>query len=98
MLSANQSRDQVFQYPPGKVVANFDGTVDMVAYADNTADAANAAALARVKEHRSAVRRSHQKANEVLRGVLADPTIANPSDEAAARLESVLPASQACTK
>jgi len=91
MLSANQSRDQVFHYPPGKVVTNFEGTIDMVAYADNTADAANAAALARVKEHRNAVLRSHQKANDVLRGVLADPTIANPSDEAAARLERVLP-------
>jgi len=89
-LPAKQSRDEVFHYRPGKVVTNFEGTVDVVAYADNTAEATNAAALARIKEHRNAVLRSHQKANEVLKGVLVDSTIANPSDEAAARLEKAL--------
>jgi hypothetical protein len=97
-LPARQSRDQVFNYPAGKIVTNFEGTIDMVAYADDTAEATNSAALARVKEHRNAELRSHQKANEVLKGVLADSTIKKPSEEAASRLETFLTVLKAQTQ
>jgi hypothetical protein len=91
-LAAYQSRDQVFNYAKGKVVTDFQATIDVVAYADGTAEATNAPALERLREHRSADVRSHQKANQILKEVLADSTIQNPTDEAVARLQRFLSA------
>lgn len=89
-LAAYQSRDQVFNYDKGKVVTDFQATIDVVAYADGTAEATNVPALERLREHRNADVRSHEKANEVLKAVLADSTVKNPANEAAARLQKFL--------
>lgn len=90
ILPAKGTRDKVFGYPDGKIVTDFQATIDVVAYRDNTAESTNTAALARLREHRNAELHSHQKTNEIIKGVLADGTIANPSQEAAARLEKFL--------
>jgi len=90
VLVARRSRDQVFSYPEGKVVTDFSATVDVVAYADNTAESVNAPALARIREHRNAELHSHQKASEIIKTVLLDSSITSPSQEAATRLEKFL--------
>jgi hypothetical protein len=89
-LSAHQSREQVFTYADGKVVTDFQGRIDVVAYADGSAEATSTAALDRLKEHRNAELGSYQKANQILKEVLADSTIQTPSEEATARLEKFL--------
>jgi hypothetical protein len=89
-LAAGQSQDQVLHYPPGKVVTDFESSIDAVAYADNTAEATNTGALARIKEHRNAELHSRQKANEILKSVLADATIRNPGEQASTQLEHFL--------
>ena len=89
-LSAHQSRDRIFSYADGKVVADFHATIDVVAYADGSAEATNTAALARLREHRNAELHSYQKANQILKEVLADSAIQTPSEEATARLEKFL--------
>ncbi len=89
-LAAYQTRDEVFHYNNGKVLTAFQGTIDVVAYLDGSAEATNTAALERMREHRNADLRSHQKANQILKEVLADPTIQAPTEEAIKRLENLL--------
>ena len=88
-LEAHQTRERVFG-PYAKVVTDFQGTIDVVAYADGRAEATNAPALDRLREHRNAELRSYQKANQILKEVLADSTIQTPGSEAAKRLEKFL--------
>lgn len=87
-LAAGQTRDEVFD--GGAVVNDFQATIDVVAYADGTAEATNAPALERLREHRNAEIRSYQKATQIINEVLADSTIQNPAEEAAARLRNFL--------
>ena len=89
-LAAHQTRDQVFNYSNGKVLTDFQGTIDVVAYLDGSAEATNTAALERMREHRNADLRSYQKANQIIKDVLADPTIQTPTDEAIKRLQNLL--------
>jgi len=89
-LAAHQSRDKVFNYVPGKVVTSFQGTIDVVAYADGSAEATNLAALDRLREHRNAELRSYQKATQIIKDVLADSSIQSPAKEASDRLEKFL--------
>jgi hypothetical protein len=89
-LAAGQTRDEVFNC--GAVVTDFHATIDVVAYADGTAEATNAPALERLREHRNAEIRSYQKAKQIINEVLADSTIQNPAEEAAARLRNFLTA------
>jgi hypothetical protein len=72
------------------VVNDFQATIDVVAYADGTAEATNAPALERLREHRNEEIRSYQKATQIINEVLADSTIQNPAEEAAARLREFL--------
>lgn len=88
-LAAYQTRDELFG-PSDKVVTDFQGTIDAVAYADGTAEATNASALDRLREHRNAELRSYQKAKQIINEVLADSTIQKPAEEAAARLRKFL--------
>jgi hypothetical protein len=87
-LAAGQTRDEVFD--GGAVVNDFQATIDVVAYADGTAEATNAPALERLREHRNAEIRSYQKATQIINEVLADSTIQNAAEEAAARLRKFL--------
>jgi hypothetical protein len=96
-LAAHQSRDQVFNYSSGEVVTEFQAAIDVVAYADGTARSTNAPALARLEEHRNAELHTQQKANQILKEVLADSTIHNPADAATARLEKFVAAWNAQT-
>src|SRR5712692_8908598 len=89
-LPAHQSFDRVFRYADGKVVTDFHATIDVVAYADGSAEATNIAALARLREHRKAELLSYEKASQILKEVLADSAIQTPTEEAAARLEKFL--------
>jgi len=89
-LAAYQTRDEVFHYNNGKVLTDLQGTIDVVAYLDGSAEATNTAALERMREHRNADLRSYQKANQILKEVLADPTIQAPTEEAIKRLENLV--------
>lgn len=88
-LEAHQTRERVFG-PYTKVVTNFQATIDVVAYSDGGAETTNAPALDRLREHRNAELRSYQKANQIIKEVLADPTIQTPGSEASRRLEKFL--------
>jgi hypothetical protein len=88
-LAAYQTRDELFG-PCDEAVTDFQATIDVVAYADGTAEATNAPALDRLREHRNAELRSYQKAKQIINEVLADSTIQNPAEEAAARLRKFL--------
>lgn len=65
-LAAYQTHDQVFPYQ--KLLTDFQATIDVVAYADGTAEATSAPALERLREHRNAEIRSHQKAKQIING------------------------------
>lgn len=87
-LQAHQTRERLFG-PYSKVVTNFQATIDVVAYADGSAETTNVPALARLREHRNGELRSYQKANQILKEVLADSTI-QTGGEVARRLEKFL--------
>lgn len=76
--------------PSPKVVTDLQVTINAVAFADGTGEATNEPALERIREHRNWTLRSHQKAKQIINEVLADPTIQNPAEEAAARLQKFL--------
>jgi hypothetical protein len=57
---------------------DFQAVVDVVAYADGTADATNSDGLQRLVDHRKADIASAQLANEPVRATLADPNDADP--------------------
>jgi hypothetical protein len=67
------------------VVANVEAVVDMVAYVDRTADVRNQRAFDRLVAYRKGELLAMQKANEVIKGALADPATA--STAAATELE-----------
>lgn len=61
-----------------------------VAYADGTAEATNGPAIEILREQRNARIGSYQRATQTIREVLADSTIQNPAEGAAARLQKFL--------
>jgi hypothetical protein len=75
--------DHEFLGQPGPVKA----TVDLVAYADGTADVVNEDAFSRLIEDRKARVRAMLKADELLADALADPTVERPSMTVAAQLK-----------
>ena len=88
-LEAYHTLKQVFG-PSPKVVTDLQVTINAVAFADGTGEATNEPALERIRESRNWTLRSHQKAKQIINEVLADPTIQNPAEEAAARLQKFL--------
>ena len=76
--------------PSSKVVIDVQLKVNAVAFADGTGEATNKQGLERIREHRNWELHSHQKAKQIINEVLADPTIQNPAEEAAARLRKFL--------
>lgn len=88
-LEAYKTLNIVFG-PSPKVVIGLQLTVNAVAFADGTGEATNKAGLERIREHRNWELHSHQKAKQIINEVLADPTIQNPAEEAAARLRKFL--------
>ncbi len=80
VFAAGTTRDYVV--PEQKEVADIEAVVDVVAYADGTADVLN---NDRAFKNLVAVRKgpllAMQKMNEVIKGVLADPMVSNPIAE-----------------
>jgi hypothetical protein len=82
--------DQEFNGQPGPVQA----TVDMVIYADGTADVVNEQAFKMFIADRKARVRALQRVNELLQIALMDPAIQHPSATVVAQLKSLVTAAQ----
>jgi hypothetical protein len=68
-------------------LTHFQAVIDVVAYADGTAEASNNDGLQRMLTHRKATLASRQLANETIEAALADPNDANPAATAATKLQ-----------
>jgi hypothetical protein len=77
------------EFPQSQTVQKFSATVDMVAYADGTADVLNEAAFKQLVLQRKARVLAMQKANELLMNALADPKDNHPSITVAAQLKGL---------
>jgi hypothetical protein len=87
-LAPGATVDQEFTGQTGRVQA----TVDLVAYADGTADVLNEQALKDLVANRKARVRALQKVNELLNDALANPKEQHPSATVAAQLKSLVEA------
>ncbi|HUJ93385.1 MAG TPA: hypothetical protein VLW46_00320 [Candidatus Bathyarchaeia archaeon] len=88
LFHPGESRNEVFGVRAG--LTDFQAVVDVVAYADETADASNNDGLQRLLTHRKAAVASRQIANEILKNALADPNDTDPAATAAAKLQQRL--------
>jgi hypothetical protein len=85
---AGTTREEKFPQPlPNKKVTRVVAVVDMVVYADNTAEVINEAAFRRLVESRKARVVGTQKVNELLKQALSAE---NPGQAALAELQSLL--------
>jgi hypothetical protein len=85
MFHPGESRKEIIGVQPG--LQNFEAVIDVVAYADQTAEAPNNAALQRLLEERKASVASTQMANEIIQAALADPNDADPAATAAKEIQ-----------
>jgi len=84
-FAAGASRDDTFAGQP-KDITDVTAILDVVAYSDSTADVQNERAFNRLVVMRRGRALAAQKVTEVIRQVLNDPKISNPSAAAAAEL------------
>jgi hypothetical protein len=75
-FAAGTTRDQVI--PEGKDISDVDAVVDMVVYADATADVQNERAFRQLMAMRKGQLLAMEKVNEVIKRVLADPMVDSP--------------------
>jgi len=85
LFHPGESRNEIFGVQPG--LTDFQAVVDVVAYADQTADATNNDGLQRLLTHRKATVASTHLANEIIKAALADPNDADPAATAATKLQ-----------
>jgi len=71
---------------------DFEAVIDVVAFSDKTAEAANTAALQRLIDQRKAMALSIQKANEIITNTTQDSTITNPHVVASVQVQKLLDA------
>ncbi len=71
---------------------DFKAVLDVVAYADKTAESANPAALQRLIAARTAMANSIQKANELITSAIADSTDTSPHTTASSRVQNLFSA------
>jgi hypothetical protein len=85
LFHPGESRNEIFAVQQG--LKDFQAVVDVVAYADQTADATNNDGLQRLLAHRKATVASTQVANEIIKAALADPNDVNPAATAATKIQ-----------
>jgi hypothetical protein len=85
LLHPGESRNEIIGVQPG--LKDFAAVVDVVAYADQTAEATNNNGLQRLLEERKASVASTQMANEIILAALADPNDADPAATAAKEIQ-----------
>ncbi len=94
-LAVGGSYDEKVPVQPG--FKDFKVVLDVVAFADKTAEATNPAALQRLIQQRTAMATSIQKANELIAAAIADSTDMNPHATASSRVQKMLSAWKATT-
>ena len=84
LLHPGASRKEIIGVQPG--LQNFEAVIDVVAYADQTAEATNDDGLQRLVSHRKGSLTSRQVANDIIKGALADPKDPDPAATAAQKI------------
>ena len=84
---AGTSHDQVLSVQPG--LTGFEATLDVVVYADKTAEATNRDALERAMIARKAIAQTLQAASEAIQQALSNPTDQSPHETAVKEIESL---------
>jgi hypothetical protein len=84
-FTAGTSHDEVTSET--KAVTNTRPVLDVVVYSDQTAEVQNERAFKQLVARRQAKVLAHQKVNEVINQVLADPTVGDPGLAAATELK-----------
>ena len=85
LFHPGESRNEIIGVQPG--LKDFEAVVDVIAYADQTAEATNNDALQRLLEERKASAASTRMANEIIRAALADPNDTDPATTAAKEIQ-----------
>ena len=93
VFAAGTSRDYVMRGEE-KEVADIEAVVDVVAYADGTADVQNDRAFRNLMAERKGPLLAMQKVVEVIKGVLADPMVSSPLAEVLRALKPLADAEQ----
>jgi len=86
-IAPGDSRD--LDVPVSPPIASFKPTVDMVIYADGTADVQNRMAFNRIMLQRKGEMLALEKTNQLLAAALADPAVEHPSTTVAAQLKAL---------
>ena len=73
-------------------LTDFNAVLDVVAYADKTAEATSDEAFQRLVDQRKAAAAAIQKADEILRDVASDPTVTTPHAVAADKVQKFMDA------
>ena len=84
---AGASHDQVLFVQPG--LTGFDATLDVVVYADKTAETTNRDALERTMTTRKAIAQTLQAASEAIKQALSNPTDESPHETAIKEIEGL---------
>jgi hypothetical protein len=92
VFAAGTTRDYVM--PEQKEVADIEAVVDVVAYADGTADVQNDRAFKNLVAERKGPLLAMQKVVEVIKGVLADPMVSSPIAEVLRALKPIADGAQ----
>jgi hypothetical protein len=92
VFATGTARDYVI--PVQKEVADIEAVVDVVAYADGTADVQNDRAFKNLVAERKGPLLAMQKVVEVIKGVLADPMVSSPIAEVLRALKPIADAAQ----
>lgn len=80
-------RDQKQFAQPGMVLTDYQAVVDVVAYADGTAESTNSDALGQIIKERQAAVTAQKMATEIIKTALADQSDSNPSTTAVTKIE-----------
>jgi hypothetical protein len=94
VFAAGTTRDYVLMRGEEKDVADIEAVVDVVAYADGTADVQNDRAFRNLMAERKGPLLAMQKVVEVIKGVLADPMVSSPIAEVLRALKPLADAGQ----
>ncbi len=86
LFHPGESRKEIIGVQPG--LQNFEAVIDVVAYADSTAEATNNDALQRLISHRKVALTSRQAANDIIKAALADPNDSDPAATAAKQIQN----------
>jgi len=86
LFHPGESHKEIIPVQPG--LQNFEAVIDVVAYADSTAEATNNDALQRLISHRKVALTSRQAANDIIKVALADPNDSDPAATAAKQIQN----------